>query len=276
MSVPATRSSSGSAVWASTAPRRSRSRRSVPSSISRSDTPGVSSTISAAWSALYFDVMKTLRLAVAQDVRQLAARQPRRRRGVDRPGVVAAPRHLEVPRVVLHAEGHVVARAARPADRSSRDSRLAAASSSANVVTAPVAAITIAGLSGWRVDVRAGVHGAGRYPTVPSRRWIRERSRSPGSSASPSSWPAIPADVPLDRAALAIAAVLRPRPVDGALATLDDIAAGCPSRRSTACATTCSTSSASAETPSTTTTRATRSSTSSWSAAAGCRSCWRR
>jgi hypothetical protein len=32
----------------------------VPSSIKRSETPGVSASTSVAWSALYFDVMKTL------------------------------------------------------------------------------------------------------------------------------------------------------------------------------------------------------------------------
>ena len=32
----------------------------VPSSISRSETPGVAATISAAWSALALDVMNTL------------------------------------------------------------------------------------------------------------------------------------------------------------------------------------------------------------------------
>jgi regulator of sirC expression with transglutaminase-like and TPR domain len=37
-----------------------------------------------------------------------------------------------------------------------------------------------------------------------------------------------PTGVPLDRAALAIAAVLRSRDVDGTMATLDELAAGCP------------------------------------------------
>ena len=51
-----------------------------------------------------------LRLAVVDDVLELAALQPRRHAGVDRAGVVAAPHHLEVAVVVLHAERDVVAR----------------------------------------------------------------------------------------------------------------------------------------------------------------------
>ena len=69
-----------------------------------------------------------------------------------------------------------------PAARRRRDRRLAAASSSANVVTAPVPAMRSAGLSRIRVDVRAGVHGTGRYPTVPSRDGSRSRAVRPAGA----------------------------------------------------------------------------------------------
>jgi hypothetical protein len=48
--------------------------------------------------------------AVVDDVRQLAVGEAARARGVDESGVVTAPDDLEVARVVLHADGHVVAR----------------------------------------------------------------------------------------------------------------------------------------------------------------------
>ena len=49
-----------------------------------------------------------------------------------------------------------------PSERSSRDSRLAAASSSANVVTAPVGAQITAGCVGTGLEVGAGVHRSGK------------------------------------------------------------------------------------------------------------------
>ena len=279
MSVPATRSSSGSAVCAVDGGLVGRrSRRSVPSSISRSVDAGRVVDDLGRLVGLVLRRDEDLGLAVAQDVRQLAARQPRRRRGVDRAGVVAAPGHLEVAGVVLHAERHVVAglhaggpqQAGRGGWRRRRARRTSC--------TAPVAAMTIAGLSGWRGDVGAGVHGdrtvsdgtveamdAGaeqfarleRFADARRRR-RRRRAARPGRAGD------------------------RRRPArrgrsTARSATLDELAAGCPAptfdglrryllrrarlrRRRRA----------------TTTTRATRSSTSCCAPPAGCRSCWPR
>src|ERR671913_321314 len=47
-----------------------------------------------------------LRLAVVDDVLEFTTLQARRRAGVDGPRVVAPPHDLEVPIVVLHADGH--------------------------------------------------------------------------------------------------------------------------------------------------------------------------
>jgi hypothetical protein len=112
----------------------------------RSSTFGVWSRSSPACSDLYFEVMNA-RAPQSYDVRELLGRQPRRRRCVDQTGVLAAPEDLEVAGVVLHAHGHVIARL-QPAERKSRLSRLAAASSSAYDCVQPVSARTIAGLSG--------------------------------------------------------------------------------------------------------------------------------
>src|SRR5829696_7751873 len=127
-----------------------------------------------------------------------------------------------------------------PAARSTRDSRLAAASSAANVCTNPDPAITSAGLSGWVSrkapgNIRRNVPRSGRSPALriviyrrPVDRWEVADGRLTRFGELVDCDPVL---VPLDRASLAMAAVVRDGTDEaGALAALDDLAASLPER----------------------------------------------
>src|SRR5262245_2558476 len=100
-----------------------------------------------------------------------------------------------------------------PAARSRWARRLAAASSSANVTTAPVLAMMYAGLSGW-----AATKAPGNMPSEGTGSYRLAMDPGAAQFARLEHFAAVvagdPSAVRLDEAALAMAAVLRSRPTD--------------------------------------------------------------
>ncbi len=99
--------------------------------------------------------------AVVDDVRELAAREAARARGVHRAGVVAAPDDLHVAVVVLHADRHVVARLhARGAQQVAH--AVGGGIELGEGLGEAAAAHDDGGLVGLGVEERTGIHGRRR------------------------------------------------------------------------------------------------------------------